>query len=99
VAFIVDASMRGNILKFIPIDGRLCSLQVRTKFFNLMIINAYAPTKDKDELIKDQFCYKLEQAYETIPSNDVKIIVGDLNAQVGKEEASQGTYHWTPQPT
>jgi hypothetical protein len=63
VAFVVDASMRGNILKFIPINGRLCCLWVRTKYFNLMVINAYAPTENKDELIKDQFCYKLEQAY------------------------------------
>jgi hypothetical protein len=66
VAFIVYASMRGNNMKFTPIDGRLCCLRVRTKFFNLTIINACAPTEDKDELIKDQFCYKLEQAYETI---------------------------------
>jgi hypothetical protein len=66
VAFVVDASIRGNILKFAPINGKLCSLFVRTKFFYLMIINAYAPTEDKDELIKDQFYYKLEQVCETI---------------------------------
>jgi exonuclease III len=91
VAFVVDASVRDNILKFTPIYGRLCSLCVKTKFYNLSIINAYAPTEDKDELIKDQFYYKLEQACETMPSSDVQIIVGDLNAQVGKEETFQGT--------
>jgi hypothetical protein len=64
---------------------------VKTKFYNLSIINAYASTEDKDELIKDQFYYKLEQACETMPSSDVQIIVGDLNAQVGKEETFQGT--------
>jgi hypothetical protein len=47
VAFVVDASMRGNILKFTPIDGRLCSVWVRTKFFSLTIINAYAQQKTK----------------------------------------------------
>jgi hypothetical protein len=30
-------------------------------------------TEDKDELIKYQFYCKLEQVYETMPSNDVKI--------------------------
>jgi hypothetical protein len=64
---------------------------MRTKLFNLTIINAYAPTEDKDELTKDQFYYRLEQAYETIPSNDVKIFVGDLNTQDGEEEAFQNT--------
>jgi hypothetical protein len=31
VAFLVDAAMRSNILKFAPIDGRLCSLRVRAQ--------------------------------------------------------------------
>jgi hypothetical protein len=32
-----------------------------------------------------------EQAYETIPLNGVKIIVGNPKAKVDKEEASHGT--------
>jgi hypothetical protein len=35
---------------------------MRTKLFNPTIINAYAPTEDKDELTKDQFYNRLEQA-------------------------------------
>jgi hypothetical protein len=69
---------------------------VRTKFFNLTIVNAYAPTEDKDELLKDQFYYKLEHAYVTTPSNDV-------NNRRGYEFASWyrggfSGYHWASQP-
>jgi hypothetical protein len=53
--------------------------------------NAYAPKQDKDELTKDQLYYRLEQTYEATASQDVKMTVGDLNAQVGKEEAFPGT--------
>jgi len=38
---------------------------VKTKFQKMMIINAYAPTEDKDDFTKDQFHNKLEQIYDT----------------------------------
>jgi hypothetical protein len=42
-AFSVDKTMKCNI-KFDPIDGRLSVLRLKITFFNLFIINAYAPT-------------------------------------------------------
>jgi hypothetical protein len=59
VAFIVDKVMKGNINNFDPINERICILCLKTKFFNLSIINAYAPTEDKEELIKDSFYQEL----------------------------------------
>jgi hypothetical protein len=38
---------------------------VKTKFKKTTIINAYAPTEDKDDFTKDQFHNKLEQIYDT----------------------------------
>jgi len=43
----------------------LALLHVRTKLKKIMIINAYAPTKEKDDFTKDQFHNKLEQIYDT----------------------------------
>jgi hypothetical protein len=56
----------------------------------MTIINACAPAEGKHELTKDQFHYELEQHYD-IPENDIKIIVEDVNAHIGKEDADQGT--------
>jgi hypothetical protein len=57
-------------------------LRLKTRFFTLSIINAYAPTKDKEELVKDEFYQNLEQAYDAAPSNDIKMVIGDLKAKL-----------------
>lgn len=56
------------------------------RFYNISMINVYAPTEDKDDNLKDEFYNKLERVLDALPSNDVKIILGDLNAKVGKQE-------------
>ena len=35
---------------------------------------------------KDSFYDLLQKTYEQSPSHDVKTVIGDMNAQVGKEE-------------
>jgi hypothetical protein len=47
VAFIVDKTIKMNTLKFDPISERDCVLRLKTRFFNLSIINAYAPQKTR----------------------------------------------------
>jgi hypothetical protein len=53
------------------------------------------PSRGKHELKKDQFHYELEWHYGNIPANDIKIIVGDLKAHIGKEDADQSTLEFT----
>jgi hypothetical protein len=63
---------------------------MQTKFFYLSIINAHTPTEDKEEE-NHQLYYLLNISYDKAPSNDIKMIIGDLNAKIGKE----GIYHGT----
>lgn len=83
----VRKNIKENILDFKAINERVCLLRIKTKFFNLTIINAHAETEDKENPIKDSFYLKLEQIYNTAPSNDIKIVIDDLNAKIGKEPA------------
>ena len=48
-------------------------------------------TKKTDE-IKEEFYNLLEQHVNHIANSDIKIILGDFNAKVGKENIQ--TYHW-----
>jgi exonuclease III len=91
VAFIVNKEMK-NILGCTPVSERMCRLRVKTRFFNLSVINVHAPTEDKDETEKDGFYNQLERTYDSAPSNDIKIIIGDLNAKLGKEEIYKDTF-------
>ena len=63
----------------------MCWLRIKGKFFNYSIINAHAPTEDKFDIEKDAFYDELRNLYDACPKHDVKLIIGDLNAQIGKE--------------
>jgi hypothetical protein len=52
---------------------------------NYSFISAHAPTEEKNEREHDQFCETLERTHKQCPSYDIKILLGDMNAKVGKE--------------
>lgn len=66
-------------------NDRLCRLEIQAKWFNIILINCYAPTEDKEEETKNDFYKQLEALYDAIPQNMVKIVLGDFNAKIGKE--------------
>jgi hypothetical protein len=65
---------------------RICKIRLRGRFHNYSVICAHAPTKEKNENEKDAFSDILEK-HENCPANDIKIMLGDLNAKVGWERA------------
>lgn len=91
VAFMVDRSIRGNIMDFKARNNRLCSLRISSQFNNITLINVHAPTEDSEEDMKAAFYQELTQMIEQAPSYDMKIILGDFNAHVGKETIYLGT--------
>lgn len=46
----------------------------------------HAPTDGKGNEVKELFYEEQKMPYESCPRNDIKIIVGDANAKIGKEE-------------
>jgi len=67
---------------------------MRGKFINSIVVNSHVPTEISDEET-DGFFDALERAYDISPRNDIKIVLGDFNAQVGKEAVNfptTGTY-------
>jgi uncharacterized protein YehS (DUF1456 family) len=51
----------------------------------MTFINVHAPTEDKEEDVKDYFSQQMEKTYDSIPRNNMKVILGGLNAKIGKE--------------
>ena len=56
---------------------------MKGKFFNYSINNVHALTEEKEYSEKDAFYWDLENCIQECPKNDIKIIVGDLNAKIG----------------
>jgi hypothetical protein len=71
-------------MNFTPINERLCILRVQGRFFNYSLINIHAPTNDSVDEAKDLFYEELERTYSAYPGNDVKIVMGDANAEIGR---------------
>ena len=57
-------------------------LRIKSKFYNISIICAHAPTEDANEEMKDFFYEQLEKAYSTIPAYDMKLVLGFLLLEV-----------------
>ncbi|XP_054085589.1 craniofacial development protein 2-like [Zeugodacus cucurbitae] len=85
VGFVVGERLRRRVLAFTPVDERLATIRIKARFFNISLICAHAPTEEKDEVIKDTFYERRERTYERCRRHDVKIVLGDFNARVGKE--------------
>ncbi|KAJ4444054.1 hypothetical protein ANN_05843 [Periplaneta americana] len=63
-------------------EGRWC---------DIVVINAHAPTEEKDDHIKDRFYEGLEQTFDQLPRYHMKILLGDFNAKVGREDIFKPT--------
>ncbi|XP_035903140.1 craniofacial development protein 2-like [Anopheles stephensi] len=83
--FAVGPRLKFEIIGFKAINDRLCTLHMRGRFFNISLINVQAPTEDKDEEQKNLFYGRLTKIIDQCPKHDVEIILGDFNANVGRE--------------
>ncbi|XP_041785921.1 uncharacterized protein LOC121601186 [Anopheles merus] len=90
-AFLVIGEMRKRVIGWWPINDRMCRLMIRGRFFNLSIINVHSPHLKSTDDDKDNFYTQLEREYDRCPQHDVKIVMGDFNAQVGQEKAFKPT--------
>jgi exonuclease III len=67
----------GDRMLYITLKGRWC---------DIIVLNVHPPTEDKDDDIKDSFYKELEQVFNQFPGYHMKILLGDFNAKVGRED-------------
>jgi exonuclease III len=85
----VRNEIKKNTLSSEPYSERLRKLQIIGKSNNLSIISVHAPTEEKTDEEKEKFYEDLRKVHNKIPKHDVVIILGDLNAKIGKEDVYQ----------
>ena len=85
--FFVSSRILQNVLSFKPVNERMCVLRIKGRIFNISLICVYAPTEDKAPERKESFYAQLEATLAKVPRGDVKLVLGDFNAKVGKEAA------------
>ncbi|XP_055622163.1 uncharacterized protein LOC129765762 [Toxorhynchites rutilus septentrionalis] len=83
--------MQKRVIGWWPIDPIMCRLRIKGRFFNSSIINVHGPHLASPDDDKGDFYAQLEREFERCPKHDIKIIIGDFNAKIGKEEEFKPT--------
>jgi len=86
VGFVAKKNLKHLVMDFKAISTRICTLRLKGKFYNYTIINVHTPTEVSTEEEKESFYDLLQKTNEECPSYDVKIVIGDMNAQIWKEK-------------
>ena len=82
----VNKRVRNAVLGCNFKNDRMISVRFQGKPFNIMGIQAYAPTSNSEEAEVKWFYEDLQDLLELTPKKDVLFIIGDWNAKVGSQE-------------
>jgi exonuclease III len=61
-------------------------ITLRGHWCDVIVLNVHTPTEDKIDDIRDWFYEELEQVFDKFPKYHTKIMLGDFNANVGRED-------------
>lgn len=74
MGFLINDCLKEKVRKFLPVSERLCYIELRGEM-NWSILNAYPPTEDKDDHLKDDFYEKLKDAYSTLNKRIIRMLM------------------------
>ena len=77
VAIIVNKRVQNAVLGCSLKNDRMISVRFQGKPFNIMVIQAYAPTSNTEEAEVERFYEDLQDPLELTPKKDVLFIIGD----------------------
>ena len=70
-----------------------CHIVLGGRWRNTIVVNVHAPSEEKSDTSKDSFYAELEQVFDHLPKYHMKILLGDFNAKVGRENIfSEGLF-------
>jgi hypothetical protein len=69
-------------MSYVTLRGRWC---------NFIVLNVHTPCEDKGGDVKESFCEELGRVFDQFRRHDMKISLGDFNANVGRENIFKPT--------
>ena len=82
--FYVKEELVKDVLEFEPICSRIARLRIRAQWFKVTLVAVHAPTDVSTDDAKDAWYTKLEEVVRRVPRHDMLLIIGDLNAKLGR---------------
>ena len=86
VGFLMTKTTRKSVVGCWTISGQVIMIKLKCKPVDINLIQVYAPTSES--LVEDleEFYGILDSAVKLCKNNEIKIIMGDLNAKVGRDK-------------
>ena len=82
------------VLRYIRVEFvsyRVPHTVLRSGWCNIIVLSVHARSEEKSDDSKDSFYEELEQVFDHFPKYHMKILLGDFNAQVGRENIFKPT--------
>ena len=73
------------------VSDRVSYIVMKGRWCNIIVVNVHARSEEKSDESKDRFCEELEQVFDHFPMYHMKILLGDFNAKVGRENIFKPT--------
>ena len=85
VGILLSQEVTRAMLSWEPINDRIITMRLQANHTKVTIIQVYAPTNAASDQEKNEFYEQLQDILDAAPEHDLKIIMGDFNAQIGKD--------------
>jgi hypothetical protein len=73
------------------LSDRMSYTILRGRWCNIIVLNVQAPSEDIIDDIKDRFYEELEQVFHKFPKYNIKMLLGDFIAKVGRDHIFRPT--------
>jgi hypothetical protein len=73
------------------VSDRMSYIILRGHWFHIIVLNVHAPAEDKTDDVRNSFYEELEHTFDKFLKYLMKILLGDLNARVGREDIFKPT--------
>ena len=82
VGLLLNSTAQQSLIGWKPVNNRIVTARFQSNHAKVTIVQVYAPTEVSDITEKDEFYQQLQDTLDAIPKYDIKILMGDLNAQI-----------------
>ena len=85
VGLVLSKRAAAALVGWSPVNDRIITARFAYGHTKATVVQVYGPTNCSEETVKDGFYEKLQDVFDEIPNHDMKILMGDFNAQLGGE--------------
>jgi exonuclease III len=83
--FFVHKRIISEVRRVDFVSDRMTYIILRGRWCNIIVVNVHAPCEDMSDDINDSFYEELGRVFDQFPRYGMKILLGDFNAKVGRE--------------